>query len=143
VAERGEVRLEILVDDAPLAGASFLALARKGFYDGLTFHRVVPNWVVQGGDPRGDGWGDAGFALPDEPGPRPFLRGSVGIAKLDRNDGGCQFFITHLPAPRLDGRFTLFAQVIEGMDVVDRIEEGDVIESIRIDAWPPSGKGSR
>jgi cyclophilin family peptidyl-prolyl cis-trans isomerase/HEAT repeat protein len=135
VRGRGEVRFDLLLDEAPQTVAAFVRLARKGFYDGLTFHRVVSNWVVQGGDPQGTGFGDAGFRLRDETGPEPFLRGSVGIAKLDRDDGSCQFFITHLPAPRLDGRYTLFARVIEGMEVVDRIEAGDVIGSIRIEGW--------
>ncbi len=138
VRGRGEVRLDLLVGEAPQTVAAFVRLARSGFYDGLSFHRVVTNWVVQGGDPRGSGYGGAGFSLRDETGPEPFLRGSVGIAKLDADDGSSQFFITHLPAPRLDGRFTLFARVIDGMEVVDRIEEGDAIGSIRIEGWRTS-----
>jgi cyclophilin family peptidyl-prolyl cis-trans isomerase len=133
VRDRGEFLLRLAPGDAPQAVAAFLDLARKGFHDGLTFHRVVPGWVVQGGDPRGDGWGDAGFCLRDETSPAPFLRGSVGIAKVDRDDGSCQFFVTHLPAPSLDGRFTLLGRVIEGMETVDRIEEGDAIESVEAD----------
>jgi cyclophilin family peptidyl-prolyl cis-trans isomerase len=132
VRNRGEFSLRLSPEDAPQAVGVFLDLARKGFHDGSTFHRVVPGWVVQGGDPRGDGWGDAGFCLRDETSPAPFLRGSVGIAKVDRDDGSCQFFVTSMPAPSLDGRFTLIGRVIEGMETVDRIEEGDVMESVAV-----------
>ena len=91
------------------------------------WHRVVPDFVVQGGCPRGDGWGGPGYVLPDEIGMRPYVRGTVGMPKSGPDTGGCQVFVTHLPTPHLDGRYTVFAQVVIGLDVVDRIRVGDRI----------------
>ena len=128
----GTIELELNVLDAPLTADNFMVLARSGFYDGLLFHRVVPNYVVQGGDPRGDGEGGAGYTLRDELNQLPFLRGTVGMALDWEDTGGSQFFITHSPQPHLDGRYTVFARVVAGMDVVDRIERHDTIRRVRV-----------
>jgi cyclophilin family peptidyl-prolyl cis-trans isomerase len=130
---KGIVTLQLLKEDAPFTVLSFVKLARKGFYDGLGFHRVVPNFVVQGGDPRGDGWGGPGYAIRSEYSLARFGRGTVGIASAGKDTEGCQFFITHLPTPHLDGRFTVFARVIDGFEVVDRLQVGDAIEKIAIE----------
>jgi cyclophilin family peptidyl-prolyl cis-trans isomerase/HEAT repeat protein len=130
--DRGTIQLELAVVDAPLSVETFVTLARKGFYDGLTFHRVVPDFVIQGGDPRGDGEGGPGFTVRDELSQEPYVRGVVGIALDWEDTGGSQFFITHSPQPHLDGRYTVFGQVISGMDVVDRLQQWDTIERIRV-----------
>ncbi len=130
--DRGVVEIELAVLDAPLTVANFVALARKGFYDGLPFHRVVPDFVVQGGDPRGDGEGGPGYSMRDEINQRPYLRGTVGMALDWADTGGSQFFITHSPQPHLDGRYTVFGHVVTGMDVVDRLRPWDVVRRVRI-----------
>jgi cyclophilin family peptidyl-prolyl cis-trans isomerase/HEAT repeat protein len=129
----GPIEIHLDIVEAPLTCASFIDLARRGFYNGLTFHRVEPNFVIQGGCPRGDGNGGPGYTLRDEVGERPYGRGAVGIALSGKDTGGSQFFITHSPQPHLDGGYTLFGQVVSGMEVVDRIRPGDVIE--RIEIW--------
>ena len=134
VTARGTMVVELFLEEAPRHVSSFVALAEQGAYDGFHFHRVVPSFVVQGADPRGDGWGDAGYHLVDELHPVEYVRGTIGMPKAGDHTGGCQIFITHLPTPHLDGRYTVFGQVVEGLDVLDRIEVGDAIESIRIDA---------
>ncbi len=118
--------------DAPLTADNFMTLARNGFFDGDAVHRVVPDFVVQGGDPRGDGEGGPGYTIRDEINQRPYLRGTVGMALDWKDTGGSQFFITHSPQPHLDARYTVFGQVVAGMDVVDRIAPWDVIRSVRI-----------
>ena len=123
--------------DAPQTARNFMALATKGFFNGLQIHRVVPNFVVQDGDPRGDGEGGPGYTIRDELNERPYLRGTVGMALDWRDTGGSQFFITHSPQPHLDGRYTVFGHVVNGMDVVDRIQQGDVIERVRV--WDGQG----
>lgn len=128
---RGQIVLELFPDDAPRHVARFLQSVERKLYDGLTFHRVVPNFVVQGGDPLGNGWGDAGFSLRDEISPRSYLTGTLGMPKAGKDTGGCQLFITHAPQPHLDGRYTIFGTVKIGMDVVDALEVGDRIISIR------------
>jgi len=125
--DRGRIVIELFADETPVTAANFLSLARDGFYDGLTLHRVVPGFVIQGGCPRGDGWGGPGYSIPCEVTARPYERGSVGMALAGKDTGGSQFFITHSPQPHLDGRYTLFGRVKEGMDVVDRIQPGDRI----------------
>jgi cyclophilin family peptidyl-prolyl cis-trans isomerase len=129
----GTIEIHLDVVEAPLAAASFVALARAGFYDGLVFHRVEPGFLVQGGGPRGDGNGGPGYALRCEITRRPFGRGAVGMALSGRDTAGSQFFITLSPQPHLDGGYTLFGQVVAGMDAVDRIRPGDVIE--RVEVW--------
>jgi cyclophilin family peptidyl-prolyl cis-trans isomerase len=131
--DRGTIQVELAVLDAPLTVENFVTLARKGYFNGLTIHRVVPNFVIQDGDPRSDGEGGPGYTIRDELNQRPYLRGTVGMA-LDpwRDTGGSQFFITHSPQPHLDARYTVFGRVVSGMEVVDKIQQGDVIRSIHI-----------
>jgi cyclophilin family peptidyl-prolyl cis-trans isomerase/HEAT repeat protein len=129
---QGRIEIHLDIVYAPLTCESFSNLVRRGFYDGLTFHRVVPGLVVQGGCPRGDGNGGPGYARRSEVGPRPFGRGAVGMALSDKDAEGSQFFVTLAPGPNLDGAYTLVGAVAAGMDVVDRIRPGDVIEKIEI-----------
>jgi cyclophilin family peptidyl-prolyl cis-trans isomerase len=128
---RGDLVLRVLASEAPVHAANFLDLVDRGFYDGLLWHRVVSNFVIQGGDPRGDGWGSGERTLRDEINPVPFNRGTVGMPKAGKDTGGCQIFITHLPTPHLDGNYTVFGQVEEGLEVIDLLEVGDRIESAR------------
>ena len=130
--ERGAIQVELAVLDAPLTADNFVQLARRGFYDGSTFHRVVTGRVVHGGDPRGDGRGGPGYTLRDEVNQLPFLRGTLGMARDGQDAGGSRFFITCSPQPRLDGRYTAFGRVIAGMDVVDRLRPGDAIERVLV-----------
>ena len=125
--EKGEIELELFPKDAPAHVASFLANVSSGAYSGTSWHRVVSGFVIQGGDPRGSGWGDCGYSLRDEINLWPFERGTLGMPKAGKDTGGCQIFITVVPAPHLDGRYTAFGRVTRGMDVVDRIEPGDKI----------------
>ncbi|MEM8884756.1 MAG: peptidylprolyl isomerase [Planctomycetota bacterium] len=130
---RGTMTLVLLPDEAPAHCVNFARLVSDGFYDGKRWHRVVPNFVIQGGCPRGDGWGGPGYTVPDEIGTRPYVRGTVGMPKAGDDTGGCQLFITHLPTPHLDGRYTVFAQVVQGMDVIDRMRVGDTIKRATLD----------
>jgi cyclophilin family peptidyl-prolyl cis-trans isomerase/HEAT repeat protein len=127
----GTMRIDVLTEQAPVHAAAFLDRVDRGFYDGLTWHRVVSNFVIQGGDPRGDGWGSAGETLRDEINTARYGRGALGMPKAGKDTGGCQLFITHVPTPHLDGNYTVFGQVVSGLDVIDRIEVGDTIVSIR------------
>jgi cyclophilin family peptidyl-prolyl cis-trans isomerase/HEAT repeat protein len=129
---KGQVRVELFPQDAPITVDSFVTLARKGFFNGLTFHRVVPNFVIQGGDPRGDGEGGPGYQIRCEINTRPYVRGAVGMALSGKDTGGSQFFITHSPQPHLDGGYTVFGQVVGGLAVVDSIARGDVIRRVEI-----------
>ena len=128
----GTIELELNVIAAPVTSDNFMTLARSGFYDGLAFHRVAPNDVVQNGDPRGDSEGGPGYTLRDELNQIPYLRGTVGMARDWQDTGGSQFFITHSPQPDLDGRYTAFARVVDGTDVVDQIRQGDVIRRVLV-----------
>ena len=129
---RGAFEVELLPGDAPLTVDSFVALARKGYFDGTTIHRVVPDFVVQAGDPRGDGTGGPGYALRDELSSLPYLRGRVGMALSGPDTGGSQWFVTLSRQPHLDGGYTVFGEVASGMEVVDRIEQNDRILSVSI-----------
>ena len=129
---RGTIQIELAVLEAPLTAANFMRLARRGYYDGLTFHRAVSNYVVQGGDPRSDSEGGPGYTIRDEINQLPFLRGTVGMALDWQDTGGSQFFITRLPQPRLDGRYTVFGRVVDGMEVVDQIQPGDAMLRVRV-----------
>ncbi|MBI4616608.1 MAG: HEAT repeat domain-containing protein [Planctomycetes bacterium] len=129
--EKGTIEIDLYPADAPAHVANFLSLIEKGFYDGKTIHRVVWPFVVQGGDPRGDGWGDAGYTIRDEVGRRRFVRGTLGMPKAGKDTGGCQFFVAHLPTPHLDGNYTVFGQVVVGLSVLDSLEVGDRILSAR------------
>ncbi|HEY7213168.1 MAG TPA: peptidylprolyl isomerase, partial [Thermoanaerobaculia bacterium] len=128
--ERGTVTVRLACPQAPLTCLNFLQLAGQGYFDGLTFHRVVPDFVVQGGDPRGDGTGGPGYAIRDEINRLRYDRGAVGMALAGPDTGGSQFFITLSPQPHLDGGYTIFGQVTAGMEVVDRIRLGDRIEKV-------------
>ncbi len=129
---KGTFTVRLDKENAPLTVLAFFKLVKQKFYNGLTFHRVVPDFVVQGGDPRGDGWGGPGFAIRSEWGMEDFERGSMGMASSGKDTEGCQFFITHIPTPHLDGRYTRFASVSTGMEVVDNIQVGDRILNVEI-----------
>ena len=128
---KGTIEIELAVLEAPLTAESFLALARRGYFSGMAIHRVVPNFVVQAGDERGDGEGGPGYTLRDEINMLPYVRGTVGMALDGADTGGSQFFITHSPQPHLDGKYTVFGRVVAGMDVVDRLQQWDVIRRVR------------
>jgi cyclophilin family peptidyl-prolyl cis-trans isomerase/HEAT repeat protein len=130
--EKGLIQIELAVVDAPRTVANFTALVRKGYFNDIPLHRVVPDFVAQGGDPRGDGEGGPGYTIRDEINQRPYLRGTVGMALDWADTGSGQFFITHSPQPHLDGRYTVFGQVVRGMDVVDRLQQWDLVRTVRI-----------
>jgi cyclophilin family peptidyl-prolyl cis-trans isomerase len=129
---QGTIELELGVVDTPLTTHNFVTLARKGFFDNAPIHRIVPDFVVQDGDPRGDGEGGPGYTIRDELSPEPYLRGTLGMALDWEDTGGSQFFITHSPQPHLDARYTVFGRVVSGMEVVDRLAPSDVIREVRI-----------
>jgi cyclophilin family peptidyl-prolyl cis-trans isomerase/HEAT repeat protein len=128
----GTIEIEMTVIDAPLTCLNFMTLARQGFFKGTTWHRVVPNFVAQDGDPRGDGEGGPGYTIRDEINERPYLRGTMGMALDWADTGGSQFFLTRSPQPHLDGRYTVFGQIVSGLDVLDTIEPGDPILRVRV-----------
>ncbi len=121
----GPIEVELFGDDAIQTVANFINLAKSGFYKKLTLHRVVPNFVVQGGDPRGDGWGDAGYTVPAEVSRYHYDEGYLGIADSGKDTGSCQWFITMSPQRHLDGRYTIFGRVTKGMENVWKIDQGD------------------
>ena len=127
---RGPIRLELFGADAPITVWNFLSLARSGYYRNTRFHRVVPNFVAQDGDPRDDGNGGPGYAIRDEMNRHRYERGAVGMALSGPDPGGSQYFITHSPQPHLDGHYTVFGRVVRGYDVLDRIVQGDLITGI-------------
>ena len=127
---RGPIRLELFGTDAPITVWNFLSLARSGYYRNTRFHRVVPNFVAQDGDPRDDGNGGPGYAIRDEMNRNRYERGAVGMALSGPDTGGSQYFITHSPQPHLDGHYTVFGRVIRGFDVLDRIVQGDQIMKV-------------
>jgi cyclophilin family peptidyl-prolyl cis-trans isomerase/HEAT repeat protein len=129
---QGVIELELKVAESPGAVASFVSLVRQHFYDGLYFHRVVPDFVAQGGDPRGDGSGSTPYTLRSELGPLTYGAGAVGLASAGKDTESCQFFFTHQPTPHLDGRYPIFAQVVSGLDVVQRLEIGDRITAVAL-----------
>jgi cyclophilin family peptidyl-prolyl cis-trans isomerase/HEAT repeat protein len=129
---KGTIQFELAILDAPRTVANFMSLVRRNYFRGVQLHRVVPDFVVQDGDPRGDGEGGPGYTIRDEINQRPYLRGTVGMALDWPDTGGSQFFITHSPQPHLDGRYTVFGQVVAGMDVVDRLQQWDTIDRIRV-----------
>jgi len=130
----GEIRIELYPEDAPKTVESFVTLTKKGFYDGLKFHRIVPGFVAQGGDPKGDGTGGPGYTLKAEFNKRKHVRGTVAMARSQSPDSaGSQFYICFAPAPHLDNNYTVFGQVTSGMEVVDRLQQGDKMRSVRIE----------
>ena len=132
--DRGTIRVELAADKAPLTVANFVNLAQRGFYDGLKFHRVINDFMVQGGCPQGTGTGGPGYKFEDEAnnGLR-HERGVLSMANAGPNTNGSQFFITHVPCGWLDGKHTVFGKVLEGQDVVDSIKQGDLIKSLKIE----------
>jgi len=133
---KGRFTIELLPAAAPLNVDNFVQLAKRRYFHGIVFHRVVPNFVIQGGDPRGDGNGGPGYQIRCEINDVPYQRGAVGMALSGKDTGGSQWFVTHAPQPHLDGGYTVFGNVIAGMEVVDRIARGDVIKSIVVSEKP-------
>ncbi len=134
--ERGDITVELYKNIAPFTVLNFLKLAReRGFYRGKVFHRVVPNFVIQGGDPRGDGWGGPGHTIRSEFSPFTFDTGIIGMASAGKDTEGSQFFITQSPQPHLDGRYTVFGRVTSGLDVVNRIQIDDHIYDVISRSW--------
>jgi peptidylprolyl isomerase/peptidyl-prolyl cis-trans isomerase B (cyclophilin B) len=129
----GEFTIDFFPEDAPKTVENFVTLSKKGFYDGLTFHRVQPGVLVHGGDPRGDGSGGPGYTIKAESNKQKHVRGAVAMARLVSPDtAGSQFYITLAPATELDGQYTVFGKVTSGMDVVDKIALGDKIKTVKI-----------
>ncbi|MDQ0158528.1 peptidylprolyl isomerase [Alkalibacillus salilacus] len=135
--ENGEqIQFELYPDGAPNTVDNFVKLAKDGFYDGLTFHRVIPGFVIQGGCPNGTGTGGPGYTIKCETEDNPYQheRGSLSMAHAGKDTGGSQFFICHDQQPHLDGRHTVFGKVTDGLDVVDRVRPGDVMQTVTIES---------
>ena len=128
----GKIVLELNFKEAPNTVANFVDLASKGFYDGLTFHRVIPGFMIQGGDPEGKGTGGPGYTIDNEANSLKHETGVISMANRGPDTNGSQFFITQMPQPHLDGKHTVFGKVISGQDVVCRIEPNDPIINIKI-----------
>jgi len=129
----GEFRIDFYAEDAPKTVENFVTLAKKGFYDGLTFHRVQPGVLVHGGDPRGDGSGGPGYTIKAEVNKQKHVRGAVAMARLVSPDSaGSQFYIMLAGAGELDGQYAVFGKVTSGMEVVDRIALGDKMKTVKI-----------
>jgi peptidyl-prolyl cis-trans isomerase B (cyclophilin B) len=131
---KGTMKIELFEKDAPNTVANWMSLINKKFYDGLTFHRVIPNFMIQGGCPEGTGRGGPGYTIKCETkgNPNKHQRGSLSMAHAGKDTGGSQFFICHSPQSHLDGVHTVFGKVIEGVDVVDKIQQGDRMEEVRV-----------
>ena len=130
----GPIRVELAPEKAPLTVANFVNLAKRGFYDGLSFHRVINDFMIQGGCPEGSGRGGPGYRFEDETGNGlRHDRGVLSMANAGPNTNGSQFFITHVVTDWLDGKHTVFGQVQSGQDIVDSIQQGDTLKSVRID----------
>ncbi len=133
---RGPIKVELFADKAPLTVANFVNLVKHGFYDGLSFHRVIADFMIQGGCPQGRGTGGPGYKFEDEakvPGAARHEVGSLSMANAGPNTNGSQFFITHIKTDWLDGKHTVFGKVLEGQDVVDAVQQGDAINKITIE----------
>ena len=131
--EKGDLVLELFASDVPVTVNNFVFLAREGFYDGTTFHRVIPGFVAQGGDPTGTGTGNPGYSFADEFSGHTHVAGALSMANSGPNTNGCQFFITYTPQHHLDGVHSVFGQLTEGMDVLESLVPGDVITRITIE----------
>ncbi len=131
---RGAIELELFVEHAPKTVNNFAFLAGEGFYDGVTFHRVIPNFMIQTGDPTGTGRGGPGYRFEDETKGNPLRHetGVISMANAGPNTNGSQFFITHSPQPHLNGKHTVFGKVVRGQDIVDAIRQGDVMSSVSV-----------
>jgi len=131
--EHGDILIELYADSAPNTVANFKALAGKGYYDGLIFHRVIPGFMAQGGDPDGRGTGGPGYKVKAEFNERKHVRGTVAMARSsDPDSAGSQFYICYGDTPHLDGQYTIFGQVVEGMDAVDAIKQGDAMSKVSV-----------
>ena len=132
--DKGDIKGTLFASKVPVTAANFLNLASRGYYDGITFHRVIDNFMIQGGDPTGTGMGGPGYQFEDEflPELKHDKPGIFSMANAGPRTNGSQFFVTHLPTPHLDGRHSVFGEVTEGQDVVDSIEQGDQIVGIEI-----------
>ena len=131
---RGQIKVELFADKAPLTVANFVNLVQRGFYDGLNFHRVIADFMIQGGCPDGRGTGGPGYRFEDETNNGvAHQRGSLSMANAGPNTNGSQFFITHIKTDWLDGKHTVFGKVLEGLDVVDAIQQGDAINKITLE----------
>jgi len=129
----GEIRMEFYPAEAPKTVENFVTLAKKGFYNGLTFHRVVPDFVVQGGCPKGNGTGGPGYQIKAEFNKQKHVRGTMAMARSqDPDSAGSQFYICYGSTPHLDGQYTVFGHVVSGMELVDRIKQGDRMTSVTI-----------
>ena len=125
---KGDIVIELFENQAPNSVANFISLVKKGFYNGLSFHRVLPGFMAQGGDPKGDGTGGPGYSIACEcgrPDHRLHFRGTLSMAHRGRDTGGSQFFLTFVPTPHLDGKHTAFGRVIDGMDVLTKLQRRD------------------
>lgn len=131
---KGEIQLELYPEHAPKTVNNFVFLANEGFYDGVSFHRVIDDFVIQGGDPTGSGMGGPGYKFEDETAGNPLTHqaGSLSMANAGPNTNGSQFFIAHSPQPHLNGRHTVFGKVVSGMDIVNAIEQGDVMTTVTV-----------
>ncbi len=132
LAAGGEVVLDLFSQDAPNTVANFEKLANSGFYNGLTFHRVIPGFVAQGGCPNGTGTGGPGYQIDCEINPNKHERGTLAMAHAGRNTGGSQFYICYQPQPHLDGGHTVFGKVVKGMEFVDALKNGDQMSTVEI-----------
>lgn len=131
---RGPIQVELYPDKAPLTVANFVNLAKRGFYDGLSFHRVIPDFMIQGGCPEGSGRGGPGYRFEDETNNGlGHERGVLSMANAGPNTNGSQFFITHVATPWLDGKHTVFGKVVSGLEVVDAVKQGDTIDTVVIE----------
>lgn len=132
---KGSIRVELTPDETPVTVASFINLAQRGYFNGVKFHRVVPNFVIQGGDPTGTGRGGPGYRFEDEfhPSLRHDRAGILSMANAGPRTNGSQFFITHNETPHLDDRHSVFGHVTEGLDIVNAIREGDQMEEVTIE----------
>jgi HEAT repeat protein/cyclophilin family peptidyl-prolyl cis-trans isomerase len=130
--KKGSIEIELAVLDAPITAANFISLARAGFFNNLRIHRIVPDFVVQDGDPRGDGEGGPNYSIRDELNDLPYLRGTVGMALSGKDTGGSQWFVTMSPQPHLDAGYTVFGRVVKGMEIVDRLQQWDTIDRVRV-----------
>ncbi len=129
---KGDLALELYPQDAPVTVNNFVTLARKGFYNGLTFHRVIPDFMAQGGDPSGNGTGGPGYKFQDEFSSRTHQAGSLSMANSGPNTNGSQFFICYTPQPHLNGKHTVFGQLTQGMDVLKKLVNGDKMIEVTI-----------
>ena len=132
---KGDIHLELYADQTPLTVANFVNLTQRGFYDGVTFHRVIADFMIQGGDPTASGSGGPGYRFEDEclPDLKHDRPGTLSMANAGPGTNGSQFFITHVPTPHLDGKHTVFGRVVSGQEVVDAVRSGDAMNAVRIE----------